>query len=182
MAMFAAMVLWEGALWGAFGGFAMEALDYIIAVRRWRKLPWLVGASTLTPDRRASPDSRGHHMPEEQPAPGLLAYTIAGVLRVALGGGTAAAVAHTAPSVTAWAAVVTGAAAPMALEKITLLVPLLIHMGREGVVAALQPSTPTGAQPGPEQAPTALHGTAAVGQHSPSDAAAGPMSTDQEGV
>lgn len=120
----------------------MEALDYIIAVRRWRKLPWLVGASTLTPDRRASPDSRGRHVPEEQPAPGLLAYTIAGVLRVVLGGGTAAAVAHTAPSATAWVAVVAGAAAPMVLERITLLVPLLIHMGREGVVAALQPSTP----------------------------------------
>ncbi|MFJ4833628.1 hypothetical protein ACIP79_27515 [Streptomyces sp. NPDC088747] len=91
------MDLWEGMVWGAFGRFAMEALDYIIAVRRWHRLPWRVGASTLTPDRTVAPSRHGFQPPVELAAPGLLAYSIAGTLRIAVGGGMSATVVSTSP-------------------------------------------------------------------------------------
>ena len=61
-----------GLLWGAFGGFAMEALDYIVAVRRWRRLPWNVGANSLAPGH---PTGSAHREDPtgELPAPGLVA-------------------------------------------------------------------------------------------------------------
>ncbi|WP_369240536.1 hypothetical protein AB5J56_40035 [Streptomyces sp. R21] len=177
------MVLWEGVLWGAFGGFAMEALDYIIAVRRRRMLPWLVGASTLTPDRGTEPDSRGRHVPDELPAPGLLAYGIAVCLRIVVGAGAAAAVVSTSPSASAWMAVVTGAASLLAFEKVTVLVPLLMHLGREAAMAALQESSQTGTRPTPDRGPLALLGTAARGeQPSPPETTPGSTDVDQEGV
>ncbi|MFB7198309.1 hypothetical protein ACFC1L_42240 [Streptomyces sp. NPDC056210] len=43
------MQLWEGVAWGAFGGFAMEALDFIIAVRRWHRLPVVCGRQHAEP-------------------------------------------------------------------------------------------------------------------------------------
>jgi hypothetical protein len=177
------MVIWEGVLWGAFGGFAMEALDYIIAVRRWRKLPWLVGASTLAPDRRAAPHPRGGHIPEELPAPGLLAYTIAGALRITVGAGVAAAIVSTSPSAASpWLSVVAGAAAPLVLEKITMLVPLLMHAGRDGLMAVLQQPGQAGARAGREQGSPALAGTAAGSQAAAADTAADSTGTDGAGV
>src|SRR4051812_28511004 len=108
----------EGALWGAFGGFAMEALDYIIAVRRWRKLPWKVGASSLGSSHRPS-NATAEPSADELPEPGFLAYTIAGILRVAVGCGVAAAITSTSPAVmTAWLSVLVGATAPIVLEKV----------------------------------------------------------------
>ncbi|WP_406834974.1 hypothetical protein ACICHK_41155 (plasmid) [Streptomyces sp. AHU1] len=122
------MQLWEGVVWGAFGGFAMEALDFIIAVRRWHRLPWCVGASTLTPNRAAVPTRLGHQPPQELAAPGLLAYGVAGTLRVMVGGGLSATVVSTSPqTASAWISVLTGATAPLLLEKVTTLVPLLVH-------------------------------------------------------
>ncbi|MFJ3229164.1 hypothetical protein ACIPJS_38245 [Streptomyces sp. NPDC086783] len=125
------MELWEGMVWGAFGGFAMESLDFIIAVRRWRRLPWCVGARTLSPDRGAAPDRRQHQPPQELAVPGVLAYGLAGVLRVTMGCGLSATVVSTSPqAASAWVAVLTGAAAPLILEKITALMPLLVHGDR----------------------------------------------------
>lgn len=51
-------------LWGAFGGLAIEALDYITAVRKHRRLPW---------------------QREKDTDPGPLAYGIATVLRITIG-------------------------------------------------------------------------------------------------
>ncbi|TVZ78035.1 hypothetical protein [Streptomyces sp. BK340] len=99
---------WLGVtLWGAFGGCAMEALDYVTSVRRYRRLPWY----------RVKPTD-----------PGPLAYGIASVLRIALGAGVACAVA-TAPQspVAAWYAMGLGAAAPVVLEKLTLIIPLVLR-------------------------------------------------------
>ncbi|MFI9150372.1 hypothetical protein [Streptomyces sp. NPDC053367] len=127
----------EGVLWGAFGGFAMEALDYIIAVRRWRRLPWNVGASTLSQGSRAG--AHRTEPDEELPAPGVLAYCVAGVLRIAVGGGVALACTATAPGrMSAWLAVLVGATAPVVLEKVTAFVPLVTRVGREGIAATLQ--------------------------------------------
>ncbi|MBC2877240.1 MULTISPECIES: hypothetical protein [Streptomyces] len=139
----------EGALWGAFGGFAMEALDYIIAVRRWRRLPWNVDASSLRDDRQPlpAPDDRpGGGLP----APGFLAYAIAGLLRAAVGCGVAAAVTRTSPmAMSAWLAVMIGATAPMVLEKITMFVPLVVHVGKEGIAATVQQAQRPDAGPPP---------------------------------
>ncbi|MGK5639895.1 hypothetical protein ACSNOK_16505 [Streptomyces sp. URMC 126] len=134
----------EGALWGAFGGFAMEALDYIIAVRRWRELPWKVGANSLVNDRQPAP-ARSAPQGKEPPAPGLLAYTIAGVLRAVVGCGVAAAITRTSPeAVSAWLVVLVGATAPVVLEKVTMFVPLVAHVGREGIAATLQQAQQSG--------------------------------------
>jgi hypothetical protein len=125
--------------WGAFGGFAMEALDYIIAVRRWRKLPWNVGASSLVPGARG-PSPAEQEAPDEG-SPGILAYSIAAVLRVVVGAGTAAAVASTVPkAMSAWLAVLVGATSPHVLEKVTLFVPLVLRIGVEGIAAVQQQS------------------------------------------
>lgn len=139
----------EGALWGAFGGFAMEALDYIIAVRRWRRLPWNVDASSLRDERRPLPAP--FERPDgELPAPGFLAYAIAGLLRAAVGCGVAAAVTRTSPmAMSAWLAVVIGATAPVVLEKITMFVPLVVHVGKEGIAATVQQAQQSGTGPPP---------------------------------
>jgi len=92
----------EGALWGAVGGFAVEAVDYMIAVRRWRKLPWKVGAPSLN-DPKAAPapeDAAG-----DDDSPGVLAYLIAAGLRVAVGFvGAAAITASVGEAMTPWLA------------------------------------------------------------------------------
>ncbi|MFB7421189.1 hypothetical protein ACFC1L_42245 [Streptomyces sp. NPDC056210] len=62
------------------------------------------------------------------PAPGPLAYSVAGTLRILVGGGLSATVVSTSPqTASAWIAVLTGATAPLILEKVTTLVPLLVH-------------------------------------------------------
>lgn len=120
------MQLLEGAAWGAFGGFAMDALDFIVAVRRWQRLPWEVKASSLTSGQEPPKPPRNQRNP--LPAPGLLAYAVATVLRVTLGAGTAAAMTATFPHTTpAWSVVIIGAAAPHVLEKITTFVPLIVR-------------------------------------------------------
>jgi hypothetical protein len=97
-------------LWGLFGGFAMDSLDFITAVRRHHRLPW----------RSANGNSE----------PGLLAYGIAVVLRLALGAGLAGAASASVPGgVSAWLAVGLGVAAPTVLEKLTTLIPLTLRAG-----------------------------------------------------
>ncbi|MCX4993390.1 hypothetical protein [Streptomyces sp. NBC_00568] len=163
------MQLWEGVAWGAFGGFAMEALDFIIAVRRWHRLPWCVGASTLTPNRAAVPTRRGHQPPQELAVPGLLAYSIAGTLRIMVGGGLSATVVSTSPhTASAWIAVLTGATAPLLLEKLTTMVPLLVH-GDKGI---LLPQVEDN---------TARNGPQAGGSLSSSESAVGPATATSEG-
>ncbi|WP_367324741.1 hypothetical protein [Streptomyces sp. HUAS ZL42] len=122
----------EGALWGAFGGFAIEAIDYVIAVRRWRKLPWKVGAHSLS-DPKAMPAQQSS---DDDGAPGLIAYLIAAGLRIALGlGGAAAFTAANGETMNAWLAVILGAAVPYVFEKVTLFVPFIGRVAKEGFAA-----------------------------------------------
>ncbi|WP_043668290.1 hypothetical protein [Streptomyces xylophagus] len=126
----------HGALWGAFGGFAIEAVDYMIAVRRWRKLPWKVGAPSLN-DPKATPAPQGGAggatQAGDDPVPGMVAYLIAGGLRVAVGlGGAAALTASSGDAMTPWLAMIAGAGVPYVLEKVTLFVPFLGGVAREG--------------------------------------------------
>lgn len=138
----------EGALWGAFGGFTVEAVDYMIAVRRWRKLPWKVGAPSLN-DPKATPAPKSAAGDDE--SPGIVAYLIAGGLRVAVGfGGAAAITASSGKAMTPWLAFITGAAVPFMLEKVTLFVPLLVTATREGFkVMQAQAAAERQAQPSP---------------------------------
>ncbi|MFW6724182.1 hypothetical protein ACHZ98_29340 [Streptomyces sp. MAR4 CNY-716] len=131
----------EWALWGAFGGCAMEALDFIVAVRRWRRWPWDMGSASLVAEQ-GQPTPAGALSPGRTlPAPGVGAYLVAGVLRVGLGAGIAAAVGASAPDTgSPWLLLVVGAAAPLLLEKLTMLVPLL--QAAPAVPAAAGPSLP----------------------------------------
>jgi hypothetical protein len=147
----------EAAAWGTFGGFAMEALDFITAVRRHRRVPW----------RKLIP---------EDPGPAIHAVT--SVLRLTVGAGVAAAASRTSPSVSAWLALGLGAAAPVILEKLTALIPLVARS------AAEQALKPSGAIPHPltfPTEPTSVNGhptapdtePSAVGDRSRADFASG---------
>ncbi|MEV4502617.1 hypothetical protein [Streptomyces klenkii] len=135
-------MIWVGpTLWGLFGGFAIEALDLITAVRRHQRWPWL--------------DKRG------RPRPGPLAYSVAAGLRLVVGAGVACAAATSVHDrVTPWLAMGLGAAAPVVLEKLTALIPLLLrgcfgamseHLGQSR--AGVEPSTPATRGSGVEEVP-----------------------------
>jgi hypothetical protein len=112
------MIWVEPTLWGLFGGFAIEALDVITAVRRHRRWPWL--------DERRRPE------------PGPLAYGIATVLRLVVGAGVAcAAAASVRYGIRPWLAMGLGAAAPVVLEKLTALIPLMLRGGFDAVSSHL---------------------------------------------
>lgn len=106
---------WLGpALWGMFGAFAIESLDFWTAVRRHGRWPW--------------------QGPDGDPGPGAMAYGIAEALRLVVGAGVSAAgCTSLGHGGTAWLAMTLGAAAPIVLEKLCVLVPLAI----QGSVAAL---------------------------------------------
>ncbi|MFE1914603.1 hypothetical protein [Streptomyces anandii] len=94
----------------------MDALDFITAVRRHRRLPWT---------RVRSSD------------PGPLAHAVAVVLRLFVGAVVAGAVGHDRPAVTAWLALGVGAAAPVALEKLTVLIPLALRGTAQHVLSSV---------------------------------------------
>jgi hypothetical protein len=124
----------------------------------------------------------GRSRPEELPAPGLLAYTIAGA-RITVGAGVAAAIVSTSPSrlrrgCQSWR----GPLRPWLLEKITMLVLLLMHAGRDGLMAALQQPGQASARAGREQGPPALAGTAAGSEPAAPEKAVDSTGTDGEGV
>ncbi|MGW3291383.1 hypothetical protein ACWDR3_42825 [Streptomyces sp. NPDC001002] len=108
---------WMMALtWGGFGAFCFSAIDFITAVRRYGKVPWSVGKKP----------------------PGPLAYLIAEFLRIVVGGGAVAAIEISSPSsITPWIAVITGSCAVQLLEKATLLLPLMGHMGKQAIISSL---------------------------------------------
>lgn len=139
----------EWALWGAVGGGAMEALDYIVAVRRWRRMPWAIASTSLTAEQgQASPVGEGQSA-QNLPAPGVFAYCVAGVLRIGMGLLVAIAVGYSIPEPhLPWLFLIIGASAPLLLEKITMLVPLL-----QSATQQLQPAVPQTEDP-PQVAPT----------------------------
>lgn len=93
----------EAALWGAFGGFAVEGLDFITAVRRHGRWPWRVPG------------------PLEVGAPG---YIVAELIRLIIGGGLASAMAVSEQSTSAVGALAVGVAAPLIVERLSRAIPL----------------------------------------------------------
>ncbi|WP_432033642.1 hypothetical protein [Streptomyces antibioticus] len=132
----------EAVIWGAFGGFAMEALDFVRAVRWHRTLPWKVESSSIGPGPAVlRPQRQIDVRPGEEnlPAPGLPAYCVAALLRVVVGGGVAAGIAASPPhAVTPWIAMIVGAGALTVLEKITSLVPLIVQLGKDAVIGMVE--------------------------------------------
>ncbi|MFJ4536075.1 hypothetical protein ACIP39_08870 [Streptomyces tibetensis] len=125
------------AYWGAFGGFAIEVLDYCRAVRWHRKKPWnvsstSVGAGPSTPRAQARPGE------DDLPAPGWPAYVLGSVLRIIVGGGVAGALGATPPhSLTPWVAVIVGAGALTVMEKSLALVTLITQVGKDALIGAV---------------------------------------------
>ncbi|KQM03084.1 MULTISPECIES: hypothetical protein [unclassified Frankia] len=134
----------EVALWGLFGGFAVEGLDLYTAVRRSGRWPWRTGR------------------PREV---GAWAYLVAEVVRLAIGAGLAAAAAASGQVTTAFAAVSVGIAAPLVVERLARAIPL----DPPPAAAPADPSTPgpRGAGVRTPAGPVAPAGAA------PSDAPAG---------
>lgn len=94
----------EAALWGLFGGFAVEGLDLYAAVRRRGCWPWR---------------ARG---PREV---GVAGYFVAELFRLVIGSGLAWALAESRQVTTAVAALAVGAAAPLIVERLTRAIPLI---------------------------------------------------------
>lgn len=103
------------ALWGLFGGFAVESLEFWTAVRRHQRWPW--------------------ENPDDRPTLGFLAYIIATTLRLSVGAGVAVAARTSEHSATAWVAMIVGAGTPLLLEKATALIPLVPQVGVTAVTA-----------------------------------------------
>ena len=93
----------DAALWGLFGSFAVEGLDFYTAIRRRGRWPW------------RAPD------PGEV---GALAYVVAELFRLIIGGGLAWAAAASGQLTTATGALAVGIAAPLIVERLTQVVPL----------------------------------------------------------
>jgi hypothetical protein len=89
-----ALALWEYAVWGAFGGVAVEAIEILGAVKRTKGLPWnQPGEVTL----------------------GALLFTV--LVRLGLGAGLAAALGEAGQISGGVGAVAAGVAAPLILEQ-----------------------------------------------------------------
>lgn len=93
----------DAALWGLFGGFAVEGLDLYGAVRRRGCWPWR---------------ARG---PREV---GVTGYFVAELFRLVVGSGLAWALARSGQITTAVGALAVGAAAPFLVERLTRAIPL----------------------------------------------------------
>ncbi|WP_345701285.1 hypothetical protein [Kitasatospora terrestris] len=146
---------------GGLGGFSIEALDFIHALKSHGALPWQVG-----PDPSGRIVRRPDLRPGEEnlPAPGGTAYAVA----VALGVFVSSAVAGVMAATYAYAAVpavsfILGMNVRGILDKLTKVVPLQVaeHALRDMEAArpredepAPQPRTPA-VEPAPEPAPRA---------------------------
>jgi hypothetical protein len=92
---------WLYALWGAFGGLAVEAIQFYGAIRRTGKWPW---------------KTKG------EPRPGPLAASV--VIRVGVGFGLAFAAFETNQVSGPLGAIAVGVAAPLLIEQMAKRVPL----------------------------------------------------------
>ena len=116
------MTWWGAALWGALGGVATEALDIIRAIKWHHELPWNVGSNRGDPPPQARPGDLG------LPAPGPMAYCVAGVLRLLISGALTATVAATYPeSASPLVLFILGLSAPTLVQQIFTLVPLVVR-------------------------------------------------------
>jgi hypothetical protein len=109
------MTWWQYAIWGGFGGLAVEFLELYGAIRRTGDWPW----------RRAG-----------EPRPVVFAVSVA--IRVGLGMGLAAAAGDTDQISGALGAVAIGVAAPFLLEQMARQVPV-----REPEPPRVMPTLPT---------------------------------------
>jgi hypothetical protein len=117
----------EAALWGLFGGFAVEGLDLYGAVRRRGCWPWQV---------------RG---PREVGAAG---YFVAELFRLVIGGGLAWALSESSQITTPIGALAVGIAAPLIVERLTRAIPLTDSLQDTAAVTAdaWQPATASGSE------------------------------------
>ncbi len=93
----------QAALWGLFGGFAVEGLDLYSAVRRRGRWPWQVPG------------------PREVGAAG---YFVAELVRLVIGSGLACGLATSGQITTAVGAITAGVAAPLLVERLAQAIPL----------------------------------------------------------
>ncbi|APU14101.1 MULTISPECIES: hypothetical protein [Actinoalloteichus] len=91
---------WEYAVWGLFGGFAVEGLEFSGAIRRTGNWPWRI--------------------PGE---PGPLPLLVSVLIRLGVGSGLAAAAGITGQVSGPFGALAIGVAAPLLVEQITRALP-----------------------------------------------------------
>jgi hypothetical protein len=96
------MTTWEYALWGLFGGFAVDGLEFAGAIRRTGGWPW--------------------RQPEE---PGLAPLAVSVVIRLVVGAGLAAAAGTTGQISGPFGALTMGIAAPLLIEQLARQIPLV---------------------------------------------------------
>lgn len=148
------------ALVGVAGGASMEAVDVIKSIRWHRKMPWEVKPDTIDPPS-THPDVRPGE--ERLPAPGWVAYCVAGVLRLFVSGALTGVIASSHPQVAdPLVSFVIGLGALSSVEKVATLVPLAVkNMGRSALGNAADsvqqqgqvPQQVYGAATGPRQGP-----------------------------
>ena len=97
------MTWWEYVLWGAFGGLAVEAIDFHGAMHRVKDWPWRI---------------------KGEAPPLLLAVSV--VIRVGLGLGLALAAGQTGQVSGPIGAIAVGVAAPLLFEQMAKQVPLTV--------------------------------------------------------
>lgn len=93
-------MIWVYAAWGLFGGLAVEALEFLRAIRRAAGMPWKNEDGTRNP---------------AEPGPGALAISV--VIRMGIGGGLAAAAGASGQVSGPLAAITIGVAAPLIIEQ-----------------------------------------------------------------
>jgi hypothetical protein len=94
-------VSWEYALWGLFGGFAVEGLEFSAAIRRVGTWPW-----------------------REPGEVGLGPLSVSIALRLSVGAGLAAAAGSAEQVSGPFGALAVGIAAPLVVEQLARQVPL----------------------------------------------------------
>ncbi|GIM90425.1 hypothetical protein [Paractinoplanes toevensis] len=94
------MTLVECALWGLFGGFAVEGLELSAVIRRTGRFPW-----------------------KRRGGPGLAPFLVSVIIRFGVGAGLAAAVGSTG-STSPLSALAVGVAAPLIIEKLAQQIPV----------------------------------------------------------
>jgi hypothetical protein len=124
------MTAWQYALWGLFGGFAVEGLEFRGAIHRVGGWPW----------RR----------PGE---PGPLAMLVSVLIRLLVGAGLAIAAGTTGQVSGPFGAIGVGVAAPLLIEQLARqvrLTTLTETNGGQPAVASAQPAAVSERPPDPE--------------------------------
>lgn len=128
------MSVWEAALWGLFGSFAVEGLDLYTCIRRRGIWPW----NTLTPSVGSSQPP-----PAETGKISPWAYAVAESVRMAIGTGMAAVADVSGQLAGPASAMAIGIAAPIIIEKLALTVPLDVAPANPPAPAAPKPTATT---------------------------------------